>query len=266
MSMQSMRSEASAGLVSGGQSRVPDTCSFGIYKGNRVAVRNIQCGPVTLTRANLLELKMVTGNGFTNWSEILMEHFREHCSINFNSTWQTHHPVAIIFVMRIHHNAIRLLAVYLWIYCDCAVSAIWARVLMKSPGCKIILTLMTVVFFTLLTTVAVIAYYFLDAWYESRKHQSVCWHLHPATQCMHRDSTLLQRQLKGELSWRNKSNFELYSIVKLYKKVKVYLIHSYPGSGTFIMSIEKVTYFTKRKFGIYVSAYIPSRSIFHYGM
>ena len=132
MSMQSMRSEASAGLVSGGQSRVPDTCSFGIYKGNRVAVRNIQCGPVTLTRANLLELKMVTGNGFTNWSEILMEHFREHCSINFNSTWQTHHPVAIIFVMRIHHNAIRLLAVYLWIYRDCAVSAIWARVLMQN--------------------------------------------------------------------------------------------------------------------------------------
>ena len=60
MSMKSMRSGVSGGSAADEDKQAPVTCGLGIYKGARVAIRNIQCGPVTLTRNNLLELKTVT--------------------------------------------------------------------------------------------------------------------------------------------------------------------------------------------------------------
>ena len=59
MSMKSMRSAVSGTSEAGAANQAPVTCSLGIYKGAKVAIRNIQCGPVELSRENLLELKTV---------------------------------------------------------------------------------------------------------------------------------------------------------------------------------------------------------------
>ena len=43
----------------------------GFYKGNMVAMRKIDCGPVFLTRDNLMELKVVRG---TPRKELIIAH------------------------------------------------------------------------------------------------------------------------------------------------------------------------------------------------
>ena len=61
MSIRSVHSEASVGSAEDKYTVGSVNFSFGLYKGTKVAIRNIQCGPVLLTRNNLLELKTVIG-------------------------------------------------------------------------------------------------------------------------------------------------------------------------------------------------------------
>ena len=63
--MKSIRSSKSGisgsiSAASGGEVNQIYT-DVGFYKGNMVAIRKIDCGPVILTRENLMELKVVRG-------------------------------------------------------------------------------------------------------------------------------------------------------------------------------------------------------------
>ena len=57
----SICNRASVGSAGDKHTQDPINSSRGFYKGTKVATRNIQCGPVTLTRDNLMELKTVKG-------------------------------------------------------------------------------------------------------------------------------------------------------------------------------------------------------------
>ena len=74
--MKSIRSSKSGisgsiSAASGGEVNQIYT-DVGFYKGNMVAIRKIECGPVILTRENLMELKVVRGTLST------------HCNMQFN--------------------------------------------------------------------------------------------------------------------------------------------------------------------------------------
>ena len=65
LSMKSIRSSKSGKsgslfATSGGEVNQINT-DVGFYKGNTVAIRKIDCGPVILARENLMELKVVRG-------------------------------------------------------------------------------------------------------------------------------------------------------------------------------------------------------------
>ena len=71
MSLKSICSRASVGAATNKHTPSAVSFIFGTYKGTKVAIRGIQCGPLALTRDNLVELKTVRDNVLYNLKELL---------------------------------------------------------------------------------------------------------------------------------------------------------------------------------------------------